>query len=101
MYLSGTAYIECGAGNDLTENGIIGGTGSLNKQGDGGLYLMGDNTYSGGTVINGGTVFVDADESLGDTSGSVTVQNWKYLTRLSTPEVKRPKKRTIFALILP
>lgn len=48
----------------------IAGAGSLTKTGDGMLVLTGDNSYSGGTFINGGMLAIDGDESLG-ASGSL------------------------------
>jgi autotransporter-associated beta strand protein len=45
--------------------GIIIGTGTVVKAGAGQLSLMGSNTYSGGTVINGGTISINADINLG------------------------------------
>ncbi|MBI4804650.1 MAG: autotransporter domain-containing protein [Desulfovibrio sp.] len=52
--------------------GIISGTGTVGKLGPGILYLTGNNTYSGGTFINGGTLNIASDSNLGDASGTVT-----------------------------
>ena len=42
---------------NITDGGLAGGTGgSLIKQGSGGLTLGGDNSYTGGTVIDAGTL---------------------------------------------
>lgn len=41
-------------GNTLTVNGIIAGTGSFRKSGNSALILTGQNTYSGGSIINAG-----------------------------------------------
>lgn len=43
----------------------IDGTGSLTKQGSGVLALTGDNSYSGATVIDGGTVIAKSASALG------------------------------------
>lgn len=48
----------------------ISGVGALIKEGTGTLKLKGDNTYSGGTQIRGGTLEADSSTALG--SGSVT-----------------------------
>ncbi|WP_373288532.1 S-layer homology domain-containing protein [Paenibacillus silvae] len=48
----------------------ISGTGKLTKEGSGTLKLRGNNTYSGGTEINGGTLEGDTASALG--TGSVT-----------------------------
>ncbi|TXI62761.1 MAG: hypothetical protein E6Q48_05350, partial [Limnohabitans sp.] len=56
-------------------NGALTGSGSLTKSGSGTLSLLGVNEYSGGTVINAGTVFGGAG-SLSRTafgSGDITV----------------------------
>jgi len=54
---------------------ILSGTGGLTKQGAGALTLSASNTYTGGTVINSGTVFLGHANGLGATSGSLTITN--------------------------
>jgi outer membrane autotransporter protein len=46
-------------------SGIIQGSGSLTKLGAGALTLAGDNTYSGGTTIDAGTLIVSSAQALG------------------------------------
>jgi fibronectin-binding autotransporter adhesin len=61
--------------NNATLSGIIsstGGGGILSKSGAGTLTLNGDNTYTGGTTINAGTLTLGAAERLADT-GAVTL----------------------------
>src|SRR5205823_3809851 len=41
-----------------TLSGIISGSGSLNKNGTGTLTLSAANTYTGGTIVNGGIISV-------------------------------------------
>jgi autotransporter-associated beta strand protein len=48
-----------------TLSGVISGSGALIKGGAGTLTLSGTNTYSGGTVINAGTLSYTADTNLG------------------------------------
>lgn len=58
--------------NTLT--GILPGTGGLTKVGAGTLVLSGAATYSGGTIINEGTLAVRSPGALGSGSGTVLVQ---------------------------
>jgi autotransporter-associated beta strand protein len=63
--------------NDYTvtsSNGFgIAGIGLLSKSGDGKLTLETSNSYSGGTTINGGTIAINSESSLGDVSGALTL----------------------------
>nr|WP_051917470.1 autotransporter-associated beta strand repeat-containing protein [Brucella anthropi] len=64
------------AANEINElSGGIVGSGKLIKTGAGTLVLSGSNTYSGGTVINGGTVSISADKNLGDATGTLAMNN--------------------------
>ena len=70
--LNTNGTIETAAGTNSIFSGIISGTGQLLKTGTGTLTLSGTNSYSGGTVINTGTLSVSTDANLGDpTSGIV------------------------------
>ncbi len=53
---------------DGTYAGVIGGTGSLTKQGSGTVALGAANTYTGPTTIAAGTLRIGADGALGSTS---------------------------------
>jgi outer membrane autotransporter protein len=55
----------------MTFPGIVSGTGALIQSGSGSLTLTNANTYSGGTVIDRGTLLVDNTQALG--IGNVTV----------------------------
>jgi autotransporter-associated beta strand protein len=79
--IAGTAVLQgpsLGAGDlvifnwdtssSLTISEPIGGAG-LTKSGTGALILSGTNTYSGQTVINGGSLSVSATANLGNTTG--------------------------------
>ena len=65
--------LDVGANNVTLANAIgNNGSGSLAKLGTGILTLNGNNTYSGGTLLNAGVVQVSADAALGGSSGGVT-----------------------------
>ncbi|EAZ1938228.1 autotransporter outer membrane beta-barrel domain-containing protein [Salmonella enterica] len=57
------ATLELNTGGDFTNN--IGGTGRVEKSGDGTLTLSGSNTYTGGTLISDGTLVASNVEALG------------------------------------
>ena len=69
---SGATVTITNAGDTLSINGKIDGPGPLNKNGAGTLVLGGDNTYTGGTIVNAGTVVIKSAASLGDSGGSLT-----------------------------
>ncbi|HVZ80989.1 MAG TPA: autotransporter domain-containing protein [bacterium] len=72
----GTKNLTTGGNNLSTSySGVISGAGSLIKNGPGLMILSGDNLYSGGTTIFGGTVVVD-----GGSLGSGPVSNQATLT---------------------
>ena len=57
--------------DNVTFNAIISGSGNLVQNGSGTTILGGTNTYSGGTIINNGTLLVNRAQALG--LGDVTV----------------------------
>ena len=57
---------------NLALAGVISGGGSLTKNSTGVLTLGGANTYAGSTAVNGGTLDISADGSLGTPPGSAT-----------------------------
>ena len=66
-----------GSGKGATVSAEIAGTAGLIKAGAGTLTLMGTNTYTGGTVVNGGTLAAALPSSL---SGAVALSNNSQLT---------------------
>lgn len=64
-------------------SGTISGTGQLYKSGDGVIWLRGENSYSGGTVIESGVLLGNTDSIQGDISnaggvGFYQVNNGEY-----------------------
>jgi fibronectin-binding autotransporter adhesin len=57
MVLSGSNRAVTGAFHNLSFTGTIGGTGSLTYDGAASFYVSGNNSYSGGTFITGGSVW--------------------------------------------
>ncbi|RFE38445.1 autotransporter outer membrane beta-barrel domain-containing protein [Salmonella enterica] len=66
--VTNNATLELNTGGDFINN--IGGTGRVEKSGDDTLTLSGSNTYTGGTLINGGTLVATNVDALG--TGDVT-----------------------------
>jgi autotransporter-associated beta strand protein len=66
QYNSGGLTISAVIGNNAADSQAV----SLTKAGTGNLTLSGQNTYSGGTFINSGTLFIGANST--PTSGTVT-----------------------------
>ena len=68
--------ITVGAGLSATINAQITGANGLTADGAGTLFLNNvGNSYTGGTTINGGTVSVSNDGSLGAAAGGLTLNN--------------------------
>ncbi|MGO9109296.1 MAG: beta strand repeat-containing protein [Thermoguttaceae bacterium] len=76
--LTGSSAIGVVSGQSATIAGVVSG-GTLTMTEGGTLSLTNTkNSYSGGTVINGGTLAVANDSSLGAPGGSVTINNGTF-----------------------
>ena len=74
LYLSNTSGTTTFTKDpNASVGGVISGGGSLTWNGAGTLALGGTNTYSGGTVVNSGTLSISSDANLGADSGTVTL----------------------------
>ncbi|NCP11187.1 MAG: autotransporter domain-containing protein, partial [Sphingomonadales bacterium] len=64
---------------DASFDGVISGTGGFTKSGDGLLQLLGANTYSGPTLVNGGNLAVN-----GSLASTVTIANGATVSGVGT-----------------
>ncbi|MFV3307729.1 Ig-like domain-containing protein [Pseudomonas sp. NY15181] len=70
----GTINVGGGAGaTSLVLSGVISGTGTLTKNGQAILELSGNNTYSGLTDVQSGTLILSHANALGTTAGATSV----------------------------
>jgi len=66
------AFTPGASGNSMTVSGLISGSGIAKVSGGGDLYLNNSgNTYSGGTEVGTGRIYVGSDGALGATTGAV------------------------------
>jgi len=61
--------------DNITAGYAISGTGNLTKSGNGTLTLSGANTYSGAKTVAGGTLRIDSNARLGNTTNTITLSN--------------------------
>ncbi|MGV1014778.1 MAG: autotransporter domain-containing protein, partial [Methyloceanibacter sp.] len=75
MFLDGATTFNVTGSNIVATSTTdeIAGTGALTKQGAGALALNGDNSFTGGVTLDGGTLSAGHDNALG--TGTLTVQN--------------------------
>lgn len=88
--LGGAATVDVtDASSSLTVPAVLSAGGSLTKTGDGTLILSGANTYTGGTMIDDGTLVLGDDDALGAAAGSIYVNGGNASLNLNghSPEV--------------
>ncbi len=59
-------------GNTATISSVISGNGPLNKTGTGDLVLSNTNTYTGGTILTGGTLSISDHNQIGGSASQIT-----------------------------
>ncbi|MGB0155525.1 MAG: autotransporter-associated beta strand repeat-containing protein [Verrucomicrobiales bacterium] len=72
--ISNEGTVRFNQGFDGTYSGVMGGSGSLEKSGDGTLTLSGTNTYAGGTTVNNGTLAGTTDSLQGAITNNGSVR---------------------------
>jgi len=72
---NGGFLLTIGGSSNTSASGIISGTGGLTKSGTGTLTLSGVNTYTGATTVNAGTLIGAANDALGTTAHTDTVNS--------------------------
>jgi autotransporter-associated beta strand protein len=70
---------------DVTYGGVISGTGSLLQNGMNTLILTGDNTYTGGTYINAGTLQIGNGGTTGRIAGDIVNNGALVFNRSGNP----------------
>jgi len=84
--LTGPGTINVASGQTLTYGGIAAGSGALTKNGDGTLVLSGNNTFSGNTTINAGTLQIGNNGAAGALA-SATIANSGTLTFFRSDDI--------------
>jgi fibronectin-binding autotransporter adhesin len=61
----------------------VSGSGTFIKRGDGVLSLLGNNTHTGGTIVEAGTLLVTEDRNLGDAASELVLAGGRLFTTAS------------------
>jgi autotransporter-associated beta strand protein len=77
--LNGGGVVSVAASSTLNISGAIGGAGGLVSSGSGLLILSGNNTYSGTTTVNAGTLQVGNSNALGSSSDPTSIASGAIL----------------------
>jgi autotransporter-associated beta strand protein len=86
ILLNNSVTIQAGlspAGSVTFATGNIGGPGTVNVAGPGITTFAGNNTYTGGTLVNGGTLSISSDSNLGAATSGVSINQAALLSTAS------------------
>ena len=86
-----------GDGGETIDNTTYSGAQSLTKTGSNLVSLTGTNSYSGGTIINGGVLQVLSDAQLGATSGGITFNGGQIFNNTAALEIGASRSVTLEA----
>ena len=78
-----------GDNSSTTVSGAITGTGSFEKTGTGSTSLSGNNTYTGATTISSGTLSVESESAIANTSGTSMGNGTGFTYNGSTGAISR------------
>jgi autotransporter-associated beta strand protein len=78
-------------GGTVIANASLAGTAGLTKSGAGGANFAGSNSYTGGTTISDGILYVTVAGTLGNASGVITISN---TTSTATLDLRNAQTRT-------
>lgn len=79
VVLENTTIIDNISSGSLTLNGILSGPGGFTKLGENGLFLAGNNTFSGNAVVAEGELTIRHGNALGSTVGGVFLESGSFL----------------------
>ncbi len=82
--IAGAATFNNASAQNWTISSVISGAGTLTQAGGGTLILTGNNTYSGGTNLNGGILNINNDAALGNAAGVITFNGGAVAATLQT-----------------
>jgi mucin-19 len=87
--ISGASTVDVD-GTQLTLEGVISGSGSLEKEGAGTLILTAANTYTGATTVDAGTLAITNASALGSSAAGTTVNTGGTLDLRNVTGVPEP-----------